>query len=240
MIAFTEKQQRFISKALRWLYPKRCSVCGKIIPLNEDYCFCSRMESIKISTNYCHHCGQEAKACVCNAANTIMLPEIAGVYLYGGRIRADILDLKFKNEKRVAVRLGADMAERCANVYYDVDFDVVTFVPMTEKALDKRLYNQSELLANQVGKMMFLPVENLFVKTRDTLSQYGLGGEERVKNLTDSVKLRKGVSVAGKKILICDDVKTTGATFMQCVKTLQENGADKVCCVSVAISDFSI
>lgn len=152
MIAFTEKQQRFISKALRWLYPKRCSVCGKIIPLNEDYCFCSRTESIKIGTNYCHHCGYEAKACVCNAANTIMLPEIAGVYLYGGRIRADILDLKFKNEKRVAVRLGADMAERCANVYYDVDFDVVTFVPMTEKHLIKDFTIKVNFLQIRLGK----------------------------------------------------------------------------------------
>lgn len=240
MITLTEKQQRFIRKALRWLYPKQCSVCGKIIPLNEDYCFCSRMESVRISTDFCHHCGHEVKDCVCNATNTVILPQITGVYLYGGRIRADILGLKFKNEKHLAVKLGIDMAERCANVYYDIDFDAVTFVPMTEKALDKRLYNQSELLANQVAKMMFLPVENMFVKTRDTHSQYGLSGEDRVENLKDSVKLREGVSVKGKNILICDDVKTTGATFEQCIKTLQENGAEEVCCICVAISDFSL
>ncbi len=240
MITLSENQRRVIRKALRWLYPKQCSVCGKIIPLNEDYCLCSRTESVRISTDYCHHCGYEVKNCVCNATNTVMLPHIAGVYLYGGRIRADILDLKFKNEKHLAEKLGTDMAERCANVYYNIDFDAVTFVPMTDKSLDKRLYNQSELLANQVGKMMFLPVENMFVKTRDTHSQYGLSGENRRANLKDSVTLRKGVSVKGKRILICDDVKTTGTTFEQCVKALQENGVEVVCCICVAISDFSI
>jgi len=240
MIKLSENQRRFISKAMRWLYPKQCSVCGKIIPLSEDYCICSRTESKKISKDFCHSCGYETKNCVCRALNSILLPQIAGVYLYGGKIRSDILDFKFKNSKHLATSLGTAMAERCANVYYDVDFDIVTFVPMTEKAFDKRLYNQSELLAKQVGKMMFLPVENLLVKTRDTASQHSLNGEERLKNLKDSVKLRKGVSVKGKNILICDDVKTTGATFEQCVKVLQNNGAGKVCCICVAISDFSL
>ncbi len=240
MITLNEKQRSFIDKALRWLYPKKCSVCGKIIPLNEDYCLCSRKESVKIDDNFCHHCGHNVNRCTCEAKNTIILPEVAGVYLYSGRIRADILDLKFKNEKHLAVKLGTEMAERCANVYYDIDFDVVTFVPMTEKALDKRLYNQSELLARQVGRLLFVPVESIFEKTRDTLTQHSLNAEKRIENLVNSVKLKNEIDVKGKNILICDDVKTTGATLNQCVKTLQECGADKICCICVAVSDFSV
>ena len=170
-MSLNEKQRRLIDNALRWLFPKKCSVCGKIIPINEDYCFCSREESVKISGNYCRHCGYNENSCACKAKNSIALPEIAGIYLYGGKIRADILDLKFKNAKHLAIKLGTDMAERCAQVYSDVDFDIVTFVPMSEKSLDERLYNQSELLARQVGKLLFVPVKNIFVKTRDTVSQ---------------------------------------------------------------------
>lgn len=240
MITLNEKQRRFINKALRWIYPKKCSVCGKIIPLNEEYCICSREESVKISTDFCRHCGHKKTNCVCSARNSVILPEITGVYIYGGKIRSDILDLKFKNKKYLAERLGSSMAERCAEVYYDIDFDVVTFVPMTEKSLDKRLYNQSELLAKQVARLLFLPVEDLFLKIRETPSQHSLGGEARVENLKSSVILRKDVNVKGKKILVCDDVKTTGATLAQCVNALQQNGADKACCVCVAISDFSL
>lgn len=235
-----EKQYRFIDKALRWVFPEKCSVCGKIIPINEDYCLCSRNESVKISDDFCRHCGNDTSNCVCSIKNAVILPEIAGVYIYSGKIRADILNLKFKNRKRLALRLGTEMAERCAKVYSDIDFDIVTFVPMTEKSLDVRLYNQSELLANQVGKLLFTPVSGLFVKTRETRTQHTLGGKERLENLKNSVKLSPGENVKGKNILICDDIKTTGSTLNQCVEVLKNHGAEKICCICVAISDFSL
>lgn len=240
MLHLNETHRKYFKRALRWFFPKKCSVCGKIIPVNKDYCFCSDSDSIKISESFCRHCGNEIKRCTCRLKNTVRLPDVAAVYYYGGRIRSDILDLKFKNEKHLAVRLGEYMAERCANVYYDIDFDVVTFVPMTESSLDRRMYNQSELLAKQVGRMLFLPVEDLLVKTRDTKCQHDLGGEERVINLVNSVKLREGVNVKGKNILVCDDIKTTGATFKQAVVALKKSGAERVCCICVALSDFHL
>ncbi|MBE6785104.1 MAG: ComF family protein [Ruminococcaceae bacterium] len=235
----SEKLQRFFSKAARWIFPERCPVCGSIIPLNEDYCVCVRQESRKISDEYCRHCGYEAYRCVCDKANTVRLPEITAVYIYGGKIRADILNLKFANRKNLAEKLGTLMAERCAKAYSDTDFDVVTFVPMTEASYKIRTYNQSQLLADTVGEKLFVPVEQLLVKTRQTKAQHELGGIERLENVENSVSLKSGASVKGKSILICDDVKTTGATLNQCVQTLLKNGAEKVCCVCVAISDFS-
>ena len=233
-----EKLYRFADWLMRWLFPKHCPVCDEIIPLNEEYCHCSRQESRRISNDYCHHCGCDIASCDCDTENAVVLPEIAGVYVYSGKVRSDILDLKFNNCKRLAVKLGTDMAERCAYVYKDIDFDAVTFVPMTVDSYNKRTYNQSQLLANQVGKALFVPVEDLFNKIRQTRTQHELGGDERAQNVKASVELKAGASVEGKKVLICDDVKTTGATLNECVQALKKGGAEKICCICVAVTEF--
>lgn len=238
MIDLNKKINSVFSKAVRWIFPEHCPVCDKIIPLNEDYCACSRQESRKISDDFCRHCGQEQLRCSCNVKNSVFLPDISAVYIYGGKARADILNLKFNNKKQIAEKLGTAMAERCANVYCDVDFDIVTYVPMTKESLDARTYNQSQLLARQVGKMLFIPVDDLFDKIRQTKAQHNLGGDERIENVKNSVNLKRSINVSGKNILICDDVKTTGATLNQCVQALKDGGAEKICCICAAISDF--
>ena len=240
MVDFKRKIYKAIDIALRCLYPKHCPVCDEIIPINEEYCACSRKENRRLGDNCCIHCGRENSSCVCEARNSVYLPEIAGVYIYDGKVRADILELKFYNRKNLAVRLGTDMAERCAKVYSDVDFDIVTFVPMSKESLEYRMYNQSELLANQVGKMLFVPVEDLFVKIKNTQAQHSLNGEDRLENVRDSVSVKSDINVEGKTVLICDDVKTTGATLSQCVKALESAGASRICCICIALSNFSL
>lgn len=234
-----DKIYRIWDKLIRCIYPKHCPVCDEIIPLNEDYCACSRKDSKKISENFCRHCGCDKHKCVCKFKNSLSLPEIAGVYFYGGKVRADILDLKFNNNKRIAEKLGLSMAERCAIVYSDTDFDIVTFVPMSEASFNKRGYNQSQLLAERVGELLFVSVEGLFEKARDTRAQHELGGDERIANVKNSVRVKPEVSVKGKNILICDDVKTTGATLNECVEALMNAGAKKICCICVAVTGFS-
>lgn len=226
--------------AIRCVFPKRCPVCDKIIPINEEYCFCSRKESRKIGDNICLHCGCEEDYCVCSAENSVYLPEFAAAYVYDGKIRADILNFKFNNEKHLSKKLATAMAERCANVFCNTDFDIVTFVPMNESSRKIRDYNQSQLLAQEVGKMLFVPTEDLFTKIRQTEAQHNLGGSERLKNVKDSIALIKCKDISGKNILVCDDVKTTGATLSQCVNVLKKANANKVCCICVAISDFTI
>lgn len=233
-----DKLYKIFDKLIRCVYPKFCPVCDEIIPINQDYCKCSRFDSKKIGDDYCRHCGQIESKCVCQRKNTIHLPDIAAVYAYSGKVRADILSLKFDNEKRLAKKLGADMAERCAGVYSDVDFDIVSFVPMSKSSLRKRSYNQSQLLAKTVGQKLFVECRPLFTKIIDTAAQHKLSAEERVSNLDNSVVLKEGVDVKGKTVLICDDVKTTGATLSQCVKVLESAGAKRICCICVAISEF--
>ena len=238
MIYRSEKTHKILDKLIRLIYPKHCPICDKIIPIQHEYCKCSWHESRKVSNDHCRHCGQNADNCVCDVKNNVYLPDITAPYFYEGRIRADILNLKFNNDKYLAVKLGTYMAERVADVYADIDFDIVTFVPMSERSENIRTYNQSELLANRVAKLLFLPVEDVFVKTRETKTQHTLNAFERRKNLANSVTIIDNTSVCGKTVLLCDDIKTTGSTLNQCVIALQRAGAKRICCVCAAITDF--
>lgn len=233
-----EKMYKIWDIAMRCIYPERCSVCNEIIPINKQYCACSCDESTLISEDCCFHCGHSSDNCICEAKNSVYLPKIAGVYIYGGKVRSDILKLKIRKDKIVAARLGTAMAERCAKVYCDIDFDLVSFVPMSQASFEKRGYNQSQLLANRVGELLFLPVEDLLDKIRMTKNQHDLSGEERLTNVENSVRVKVSADVKGKNILICDDVKTTGATLNQCVENLKRAGAAEVCCICAAITDF--
>lgn len=234
-----EKIHKILDKLARLLFPKHCPVCDEIIPIRYDYCKCSRAESRRVRNDYCRHCGYDSDSCVCGMFNSVHLPDITAPYIYGGRIRADILNLKFNNDRYLAAKLGTEMAERVAYAYADIDFDYVTFVPMSEHSENVRTYNQGELLAVRVAELLFVSAEDLLVKTRETQTQHTLGGSERRKNLANSVEVKKPELVKGKNILLCDDVKTTGSTLNQCVQALDKAGARKVCCVCAALSDFS-
>lgn len=235
---FSDRFHKITETLLRAIFPKHCPVCDEIIPLNEEYCKCSRAESTKISNDFCRHCAQERINCTCENENSVYLPEVASVYVYNARVRSDILSLKFNYEKRIAKKLGADMAERVAKVYSNVDFDIVTFVPMSEASLRKRTYNQSQLLADVIGKRLFVDTLPLFSKKTETAAQHTLSGKERIDNLKGAISLDFPEKVEDKTILVCDDVKTTGATLDKCVRLLEDAGAKRVCCICVAVSEF--
>lgn len=223
---------------MRCIFPKKCPICHELIPITDKYCKCSFEENEAISNDFCIHCGYDTVNCTCEVGNTVKLPAVAGIYIYKGKIKFEICDFKFNNMKSYADKLGTEMAFRVANAFYYVDFDVVTFTPMSKESKLSRGYNQSELLAKIVAKRLFIPCEDLLDKVRDTKSQHTLSGKERTENLKNSVKVKSDVSVKGKNILLCDDVKTTGSTLKECVDNLLNAGAQSVYCICIALSDF--
>jgi len=109
----------------------------------------------------------------------------------------------------------------------DLNIDLVVPVPLQRKRLQQRSYNQALLLAREVSRIRKWPVtHDLLVKIRETRSQQDLSAKERVKNLRGSFALQKNIS--GQKILLIDDVMTTGATVGACSRALIEGGAASV------------
>lgn len=117
-----------------------------------------------------------------------------------------------------------------------IDFDLITFVPMHKKALKKRGFNQSKYLAKLIGDQLDKPVLNCLKKPFATKDQIGLDGIDRWENQVDSFKALNKKHIKNKKILLVDDVLTTGATTFYASKELLKSGALKVCILTVAKS----
>lgn len=228
---------KFTDTVLRIFFPEKCPLCGKLIDLSETNCPNCRKDEITVSKDFCHSCGYDNERCICSP-DTVSFSHITAIYIYSGLPKAKIHDFKFYGNKTLGKKLGDEMAFRVAECFYEADFDCVTFVPLSRKSEKERGYNQSKILAKQVAKRLFIPCENLLTKTAETQKQHELGAKERMANLKNAFALSNNADVKGKTILLCDDVKTTGATLKECEKALLKNGAKEVYCICVALSDF--
>lgn len=106
--------------------------------------------------------------------------------------------------------------------------EIATFVPLHEKRLQERGYNQTELIFQDFFVEKNLPSENFLIRHKSTPKLYSYNPEERKKIVQDAFSLVEGVNVQGKKILLVDDIFTTGATVTECAKVLKDNGAEKI------------
>ena len=133
---------------------------------------------------------------------------------YTKSMRKVILDLKFSNCKAYA-KLLADMMKNYLDSYDIWDtFDYIVPVPLHKKRLKERGYNQSELIAKEVAEYLKIPTE-------------------RVTNVQSAFKCTEKCD--GKKILLFDDIYTTGNTAQSCARELANNGAEQICALTLAI-----
>ncbi|MBA2469210.1 MAG: ComF family protein [Chloroflexia bacterium] len=116
------------------------------------------------------------------------------------------------------------------------EFDAIVPVPLHPARLRKRGYNQSGLLAAEIGRQLQVPVMPVLVRTRDTVSQVTLSREDRQTNLSGAFGLDPGWAPApGTRFLMIDDVRTTGATLNACAKELVRTGPRQVTVATLAL-----
>ena len=124
--------------------------------------------------------------------------------------------------------LAADIGEQMASFLRSraLGFSAVTFVPLARGRQLQRGYNQAELLAREIGKQLGIPVLPLLRRVKKTKVQSRLAAEKRVENLKDAFGLENaGQELSDQRILLVDDIATTGTTVLQCAKPMQEAGA---------------
>lgn len=147
--------------------------------------------------------------------------------VYEGSAREALKAFKLLGERRIARWL----AEHMLRMARDLNGDVVTWVPSTRASEAARGFNPAEELARPLARSLRLPARRLLVKQRDTLDSAGLSREQRKVNLLDAFAA-KG-AVAGR-VLLVDDIFTTGATADECSKALRQAGAQEVSVVTFA------
>ncbi len=150
--------------------------------------------------------------------------KVYAVGVYEQSLRQAIQRFKFNGGIGLDRSLGRLLEQ---TIDADLSIDLVIPIPLHRKRLQQRSYNQALLLAREFAGIRTLTVVNdLLLKIRETESQLGLSAKERMKNLQGAFALQRKVS--GKKILLVDDVMTTGATVETCSRVLLEGGAAEI------------
>lgn len=158
----------------------------------------------------------------------------AGAVWYEKTVRDALLRLKFQGASEIAEPLG-ELIARCAAEQFGGEFDTVTWVPVSKKRLRKRGYDQSELLARSACRFWDIRPVRLLEKKVDNPAQSGIRDDAARRANVLGVYEAVG-DVAGKRILLIDDICTTGATLIECTRVLEDAGAEQVVCVAVALT----
>ena len=153
-------------------------------------------------------------------------------FVYDGELRRAILDIKFGGCRAYAKPLGELVAEVLPPYYLYSDYDMLLPVPLHPNRLKERGFNQAELIAEALSEKLLVPMyDDVLFRIRDTKRQASLSRAMRQKNV-EGAFFADGV-VAGKRIMLVDDIYTAGATVKACAKELIEKGAAEVSAIVV-------
>ena len=218
-----------------FLFPKRCRYCTCVIKHNEEICRKCEDNLHEISGEICFKCGCSKEDCVCKNHKSYY-EAISAPFYYDGTASNSIKLLKFRKRTEVSDVLAEEMAKCYVNNLSEYSVDLVTFVPMHKKKQKDRGFNQAELLTRKMCNILNLPCQELLVKTDETEDQHFFDENLRKGNLLGIFSTVDEIDILDKRILLCDDIKTTGATLDECAKTLLIAGASDVICLTCAIT----
>ena len=216
-----ERKYTIKDKIENAFYPERCPYCTRIVHLGELCCD----ECAKIFTDITYHTYARGGHLVVSAV------PYAGIFAQG------IKRFKFDNGQQYAYQLARIMAKTVAKEYRNESFDFITFVPLHPRKLEERGYNQSELLAKELSLLLDIPAVEALKKTRNNQPQHTVkSASEREKNVKGVYRLTNKSVAKEKRILLIDDIVTTGNTMGECARILYEGKAQSVLCATFAIA----
>lgn len=203
-------------------FPPKCPFCGKVL----DH------------AGICPAC-EKALPWTEEGTGLRELPgglQCAAPLWYEGKVREGLLRFKFQGARAAAGPLG-ELVARCAAERFSGAFDVVTWVPVSRRRLRSRGYDQARLLAESACRLWEVRPEQLLQKITDNPAQSGLTEEAaRRANVLGVYEAAEPERIQGYRILLVDDICTTGATLTECARTLRDAGAADVMCVCAALA----
>lgn len=152
-------------------------------------------------------------------------------------IKQSIYRFKYRNKREYADVYAAEIARECGIVINMWEPDVIIPVPIHKERYRQRGYNQAGLIACSLSKKLHIPVdENYIIRVKKTTPMKELNNIERVKNLQNAFQIYYN-GIRYNKVLIVDDIYTTGATIDACAKCLKEYGTDNVYAITLCIGN---
>jgi competence protein ComFC len=241
---FSSSIKRSLRTALDLVYPRQCKLCGGVkrcyaFPFLCNDCFDSAKvihppRCQKCGLPFAGNVGQEARCANC-AELSFEFDRAVSMYHFKGVVREAIHRFKYSNEEywsKVLVEWTFKAAEGCLT---PGEFDVVIPVPLYSVKFRERGFNQSGVLAEALAKKWGVRCDSkTLIRTRETETQVHLDRRERLENLRGAFGIRKGGSLANTRVLLVDDVLTTGSTASECAAALRHAGATSILVFTLA------
>jgi len=214
-------------RVIDFFFPRRCVGCGKI---GDFLCLGCRQKLPRIVQPFCQKCGKpESSGVLCSACwgQKTDIDGIRSVFRFEGVVRQAIHELKYRNLKAISGCLAMLMAGYLQDT--PVHGEVLVPVPLHSRRLRERGYNQSGLLARELGKLMGLSViDDSLSRVKDSLPQARTTAiEERRNNVKEAFDCRDE-KLKARNVILIDDVCTSGATLETCAAALKVGGAISV------------
>ncbi len=236
--------KNFLQKVLNFLLPPRCICCGKILDNENSLCPECFQRITFISEPYCSHCGipfadieninvkMLCPNCIKEKKHLFRMERSA--IKYDAVSKKTILAFKFMDKTENA-KIFAKWLKIAGKDIFTLGADVLIPVPLHYRRLIKRRYNQSALLTLELSKLTKIPADVFsLIKFKPTKPQVRFTGKARRKNVKGAFKIKTPERIKGKRVVLIDDVLTTGSTVRECAKVLLSAGAASVDVLTVA------
>lgn len=223
-------------KILSFLFPSPCAVCQKPAGRNRFVCTaCEKSFSLLRPAAVCKTClapvPADAEVCGRCLKNNPAYDRLVACASYQGNLRTSLHRYKFGGRSDLHTSFAMMMCAQLLS-FGCTNFDVVVPTPLSKERLRERGFNQAELIAKDIAKQFHSPcVSNALKKCRDTERQSELDMHQRDRNVRGAFALSSPDAVRGKKVLLVDDIFTTGATMREAAKTLSAVSKSVTACV---------
>ena len=215
------------------LYPPVCAICGENVRGGEYLCNRCEAKVVRIVAPFCQKCSEPFQGsitseftCANCAHRTIYFEAAVSAYRGRGIVREIIHE--FKYGRQIHLR---HLVARWLQAALDDErirgsrFDIIAPVPLHATRLRERGFNQASLLAASLSAKTSIASKRVLQRIRYTTTQTALDRSERMENLHNAFRLRKNANVRGLRVLLIDDVLTTGSTLSECARILKRAGA---------------
>ena len=210
-----------LEKLLDLLFPPKCAFCKSVLKDGEkEICGKCKKALPYIPDAHVIRKGDYGRCAV--------------TFYYEDMVPKGIHGLKFEGRQHCAAHFAPYMAQTVAE-HFSGEFDAVTFVPISARRLRQRGYDQSALLAGEMAKLWGVEALPTLKKIRHTKAQSTIAApEERRANVLGAYAPLENAEIKGRRLLLVDDVLTTGSTMSACVSVLRRAGAVNVVCAALA------
>lgn len=233
----TKKLSEYI---LDSIYPKKCPFCGRIPEKNNLSCSGCQAKVPYITEPRCMKCSKpilnkEKEYCYDCMERKYHYISGKALWIYDDIMRQSIARFKYGGNLEYAKVYGKEMANQHGK-WVRNHADVLVPVPLHKRKEKARGYNQAQILANIIGDLLDVPVEaNLLERIKDTKPQKELNDKQRLLNLSEAFQISKGKPCRFQKVMLVDDIYTTGSTVEACANILYKNGIREVYFLSICI-----